>query len=53
MKHIKKGPQPQALIAWRTANAAIPDAQYGTHNFPTAEVQQSLLREQGWICATP
>jgi uncharacterized protein (TIGR02646 family) len=44
-------PQPRALIVWRAANAAILDAEYGTHGFPTAEVQQSLLREQGWICA--
>jgi uncharacterized protein (TIGR02646 family) len=51
VKQIKKGPQPEALIAWHAANAKFPDAEYGSHQFPTAEVQQALLREQGWICA--
>jgi uncharacterized protein (TIGR02646 family) len=51
VKHIKKGPQPHALIAWQKANVKIPDAEYGTHEFPTAQVKHSLLREQGWICA--
>lgn len=51
MKYIKKGKAPQALKDWVRANKAVPDAQYGTHGFPTTEVREALLTEQGGLCA--
>jgi uncharacterized protein (TIGR02646 family) len=51
VKRIRKGQQPHALIRWRATNAAIPDARYGTHRFPTADVHKALIKEQGGICA--
>lgn len=51
MKYIRKGPRPLALRDWEISNRALPGIQYGTHNFPRAEVQGALVREQGWICA--
>lgn len=52
MKTIKKGPQPQELINWRLANAALPEnSTYGNGGFPAEAVRQSLLAEQFHLCA--
>ncbi|MCA9062876.1 MAG: hypothetical protein KDA96_07450 [Planctomycetaceae bacterium] len=51
MKHVRKTKPPRPLVKWYKSNANIPDAQYGTHGFPTIAVHEALLAEQGWICA--
>jgi uncharacterized protein (TIGR02646 family) len=39
------------LIVWQKVNAKFADAQYDRYNFPKTAVRQSLLAEQGGICA--
>lgn len=51
MKFIRKRTQPRDLYRWHLDNAKVPDAQYGTHGFPTKVVHSSLVEEQGAICA--
>lgn len=52
MKQIQKGPECRPLAAWRQANVHTPqNLIYGVAEFPRHEVLESLLREQGWLCA--
>ena len=53
MKYIRKGPEPVRLRQWRVKQKASPQNLF-YKNVPTeelAEVRDSLLEEQGWICA--
>lgn len=52
MKTINKAAQPQALTAWKAANAATPqNLVYGGGAFPSEAVRRSLLSEQFHLCA--
>lgn len=52
MKKINKGPPPTELMKWRTDNAAIPqNLSYGLAEFPLGNVLETLLDEQGHVCA--
>ena len=52
MKKITKGPVPAALRAWREANEAIlENLTYGRGGWPSTSVRQSMLEEQGYLCA--
>jgi uncharacterized protein (TIGR02646 family) len=52
MKTIVKGGQALGLTKWLEDNATLPqNLTYGAAEFPTAEVLQGLLIEQGYVCA--
>lgn len=51
MKYIKKQRAPKPLRDWIKGNSHLPGAEYGTHGFPKDEVRQTLLAEQGHLCA--
>ena len=53
MKFIRKGAEPDALLEWKQANAAVPqNLRYG--NLPASvksKMVEALFREQGGLCA--
>ena len=51
MKYVKKGKVPKPLKGWIKMNKNLPGAQYGSLGFPTADVRDALLNEQGKLCA--
>ena len=52
MKKIVKQTQPPELQQWRADNAGVPEnLKYGRGGFPTGAVLNSLLVEQGFLCA--
>jgi len=51
MKRIEKRAEPLVLRQWKKKNEKFPDAWYRSHRFPVQEVNESLVDEQGCICA--
>ena len=52
MKKINKGSPPTELTNWRTNNATVPqNLFYGLADFPQVQILDSLLKEQGYVCA--
>jgi|GEM_PF-1712794 len=51
MKHVPKGPAPEALTAWlNLANSEWTPSWSNFQNPEKGDTHQALLREQGWVC---